>query len=102
MPETNRVVAEIPVGSRPTSVVFAEGSLWVANLDDETVSRIDPNARRVFRSIPTGSTDWSRGRRRSSVAIGERGVVLRLDPAFSEVVGRIPTVKAGTIAGVCA
>ncbi|MBA3428318.1 MAG: winged helix-turn-helix domain-containing protein [Actinobacteria bacterium] len=99
-PETNRVVAEIPVGARPTSVVFAEGSLWVANLDDETVSRIDPKARRVVRNIPTGSAPIGLAGGGEAVwAIGERGVVLRIDPAFNEVVGRIPTVKAGTIAG---
>jgi len=98
-PETNRVVAEIPVGARPASVLFTHGSLWVANLDDDTVMRIDPKARRIVRTIATGTVPsglaggvgavWAIG--------GARGVVLRIDPAFNHVVDRIPTVEVGTL-----
>src|SRR6266511_81754 len=69
-PETNRIVAEIPVGARPASVVFSSGALWVANLDDDNVMRIDPKARRI---------------------------VLRIDPVFNEFGGPIKTVKVGTL-----
>lgn len=37
-----RIAAAIPTGKHPAGVVFAEGSLWVANDVDNTVSRIDP------------------------------------------------------------
>jgi len=98
-PETNRVVAEIPVGARPASVVFANGALWVANLDDNSVSRIDTKTRRVVRTIATGTAPSDLAGAGGAVwAIGgERGVVLRIDPAFNEVVGRIKTVKFGTV-----
>ena len=56
---SNRVTAVVPVGDRPGAVVFGSGSLWVANLDDQTVSRIDPSTLRTVRTIsvdapPTG------------------------------------------------
>ena len=56
---SNRVTAEVPVGDRPGAVVFGSGALWVANLDDRTVSRIDPSTLRTVRTIsvdapPTG------------------------------------------------
>jgi YVTN family beta-propeller protein len=53
-PGANRVVGSIPVGARPDAVVAAAGSLWVANLDDATVSRVDDQAGAVERTIATG------------------------------------------------
>ena len=99
-PKTNRVVATIPVGTRPSSIVAGDGALWVANLDDETVSRVDPVARRVDRHIPTGTAPTGLGFGHDSVwAIGGDGVVLRIDPAFNEVVDRVRTVDIGSVLG---
>ena len=58
-PGSNGVVGAVPVGVRPGAVAFGSGSLWVANLDDQTVSRIDPSTLRTMRTItvtgpPTG------------------------------------------------
>ena len=47
------------VGARPASIAYGSGSLWVANLDDQTVARIDPDSRSVIRSVPTKSTPTS-------------------------------------------
>ena len=46
-------------GARPGAIAFGSGSLWVANLDDQTVSRVDPGTLRTLRTIsvagpPTG------------------------------------------------
>ena len=99
-PETNRVVAEIPVGIRPASVLSAHGSLWVANLDDDTVQRIDPKTKRVVKTIAIGTAPSGLAATRDAVwAIGEDGVILRIDPEFNEVVRRIETVKVGTQLG---
>ena len=48
---SDRVTAAAPVGARPGAVVFGFGSLWVANLDDQDVSRIDPRTLRTVRNI---------------------------------------------------
>jgi peptide/nickel transport system substrate-binding protein len=100
-PETNRVIAAIPVGARPAGVVFFRGQLWVANLDDSTVSRVDPKAGRVVRTIPTGTAPIALAEGHDAVwAIGGDGIVLRIDPVFNRVVARIPTVEAGTLLSV--
>jgi hypothetical protein len=48
------VTAILPVGGRPVAAVAAADSLWVANLDDRTVTRIDLSSRRILQSIPIG------------------------------------------------
>ena len=99
-PKTNDVVAAVPVGIRPASVLFAHGSLWVANLDDNTVLRIDPTTKRFIKTIATGTAPGGLAGTRDAVwAIGADGVVLRIDPEVNEVVKRISTVKVGSLAG---
>lgn len=53
-PETNEVVASIPVGATPGPIAVGEGSVWVANVRERTVSRIDPKTRTVDRTIGLG------------------------------------------------
>ncbi len=38
---TNRIVAEVPVGIRPGPIAIGAGSVWVGNLEDRTMTRID-------------------------------------------------------------
>jgi YVTN family beta-propeller protein len=45
--KTNRLVARIPVGEHPVGIAYRGGDVWVANTNDNTVSRIDPETRRV-------------------------------------------------------
>jgi DNA-binding beta-propeller fold protein YncE len=49
---TSTVVGSGPVGTRPGPVVFGAGSLWVANRDDQTVSRVDPSSLRTLHTFP--------------------------------------------------
>jgi YVTN family beta-propeller protein len=51
---SDRIVGVAPVGARPGAVTFGSGSLWVANLDDQTISRIDPGTLRTLRTIELG------------------------------------------------
>jgi YVTN family beta-propeller protein len=67
-PNTNKVVATVAnVGARPASISYGSGSLWVANLDDNTVARVDPQKRAVIRTIPVAATQ-------TGVAAGPAGV----------------------------
>jgi YVTN family beta-propeller protein len=52
---TDRVAAAVAVGARPAAIAFGSGSLWVANVDDQTASRIDPGTLRTLRTIPVGA-----------------------------------------------
>ena len=52
-PNSNKVVGQVPnVGARPGSISYGSGSLWVANLDDQTIARIDPGTRTIKRTLP--------------------------------------------------
>ena len=76
-PKTNRVVADIGVGQRPTAVAVGEGGVWVLNADDRTVQKIDPASEGVVRTtgVPGASLrrpDRASARRRCSRS--EQGV----------------------------
>ena len=49
---SGRVVAAAPVGVRPGPIAFGSGSLWIADLDDQTISRVDPSSLRTLANIP--------------------------------------------------
>jgi YVTN family beta-propeller protein len=55
-PASNRVVAAVPVGQRPTAIAAGEGAVWVVNDGDHTVSRIDSKSRTVVRTIAIPGT----------------------------------------------
>jgi YVTN family beta-propeller protein len=90
-PHTNSVVDQVPnVGSRPASIAYGSGSLWVANLDDQTIARIDPNTRTVTRVAvqdpPTGLATTSDAVWVVGSNAGRPSVtVRRIDPEFNTV-----------------
>ena len=53
--ESNRLVADVPVGKAPGRIAAGEGAVWVADETDETVSRIDPERGLVVQSTAVGS-----------------------------------------------
>jgi YVTN family beta-propeller protein len=99
-PETSTIVAEVPVGIRPGPIAAGEGSIWVGNLEDRTMTRIDPAERVAAATVslddrtPTGiavglGAVW--------VAHGLRGQLSRVDPQFGRVTQSIDA--AGTAFG---
>jgi YVTN family beta-propeller protein len=91
-PSTRQVLASIPTGNAPSGVATGEGSVWVANSGDGTVSRIDPVANKVTGVIRVG-------KRPVAIAFGEGAIwvanflgnsVSRIDPATNRVVATIP------------
>jgi YVTN family beta-propeller protein len=92
-PARGVVTADVPVGSSPSAVAAGAGSVWVANYDDNTVSRIDP-ATHATQTIPVDSTP-------SGIAVGAGavwvannfgGTVSRIAPAVNRVV---QTIRVG-------
>jgi YVTN family beta-propeller protein len=55
-PHRDRVVATIHVGGRPGPVAYANGTTWVANVRDLTLTRIDARTRRVVGATPLGGS----------------------------------------------
>src|SRR5262245_54040697 len=80
---TSELVAAIPTtGTAPTAVVWADGSLWVANTLTRTVVRIDPETNQVIETVPSGGapTDLAAGEGRVWVLNGLNGTVVAIDP----------------------
>ncbi|MGZ8694087.1 MAG: adenylate/guanylate cyclase domain-containing protein [Gaiellaceae bacterium] len=86
-PQTNTIVAEIPVGLEPGPVAAGAGSgpVWVGNMHDRSLTRIDPATR-----APTGTFSLD-GRTPTGIAVGlgavwvahgPRGAVSLVDPQF--------------------
>jgi len=90
-------VSYIQVGAGPGVLAFGDGSVWVANIDGHSVSRIDPTANRVTASIPlnlepsdlaiTQNAIWVAGRQ---FADRHPARVARLDPTTNRVTEVIP------------
>src|SRR5439155_11022459 len=87
---TNKVIDQVPVGVRPDAIAAGAGSVWVANDEDRTVSRIDPSARSLVRtiSVPQTPTGLAFGGGAVWVAHGRTGSVSRIDPSFATVTTR--------------
>jgi DNA-binding SARP family transcriptional activator/DNA-binding beta-propeller fold protein YncE len=65
-PETNRIVDGVRVGDGPAGVVVVGDAVWVANLLDGTVSRVDPDLGEVSRQGQVGTP--------TAIAAGEGAV----------------------------
>jgi YVTN family beta-propeller protein len=90
--KSNRLVADVSVGLVPADVVAGEGALWVANVSDGTVDRIDPATRTVRQTIPVGSgpSAITAGNGAIWVANSLSGTVSRIDPVTNTVRQTIP------------
>jgi len=83
-PASGRVTTAIRVGRSPLGVAVGEGSVWVANYEDGTVSRIDPETQEVVATIKV-----KRGA--AEVAVGDDVVWVTVrDPAAAAQVGGVP------------
>jgi YVTN family beta-propeller protein len=95
-PASGEVVAAVPVGIRPGPVTVGIGSIWVGNLDDRSLTRIDPLRRAAAatlsldRRTPTGldvgaGSVW--------VAHGRSGELSRVEPRFGEITRVVVTER---------
>lgn len=84
-PTTNETVSEIAVGIRPGPLAADAASVWVGNLRDRTLTRIDARRRMPVGTISLGArtpTGLAVGRDGVWVAHGLRGELSRVDPQF--------------------
>jgi YVTN family beta-propeller protein len=91
-PSGRAIRAMVPLGTSPSALAAGDGSVWAANADAGTVSRIDPRSGTVVDTVPVRSTP-------SGVAVGDGAVwvtdnlsqtVSRVDPAVDRVVQTTP------------
>jgi virginiamycin B lyase len=77
-------------------VVYAFGSIWVADLGRGAVVRIDPNTNRVTKRIKVAKADWITPSPDALWVSSEAGKVIRIDPARAAIVATI-TVGANPL-----
>ncbi len=90
-PRSGKILAETPVGQRPTEIAANDGA-WVANFDSGTLSHIDSGTRKVVSVTNAGGTP-------TGLAVGDGAVwvsngfadrVLRVDGRRGKVTAAIP------------
>jgi YVTN family beta-propeller protein len=91
----------ILVGARPVAISSGAGALWVANLDDQSVTRVDVSSRRVVRHIPIGGAPTALAAMRTAVWVAHgTGDVSKIDPRYDLVTStRPPAASAGFFGG---
>ncbi len=102
-PRTGELLDNIPLGTAPSTVAVGDGDVWVLDADDRTVSRIDPEERRVIRTFSTASTptDVAAGAGAVWIGNGARGFgsfpvsVSRVDAESGVVEETVPLPGTG-------
>ena len=97
-PDTGAILETVHLGTSPSSVAIGEGSVWVIDADDKTISQIDPETREVVRTFSTSSTPTDIAVGAGAVWIGNAGAeggsplpesVSRFDPESSVPIATI-------------
>jgi DNA-binding beta-propeller fold protein YncE len=89
-PQTNRLAGRpVATGASPQSLAVGGGSLWVANHDARTVTRIDQASGRVVADIPVPSEPHRVAYGAGAAWVGNwhDNSVSRIDPRTNRVVG---------------
>jgi YVTN family beta-propeller protein len=77
------IAATVPVGARPVAITSGAGALWVANLDDQSVTRVDGLSQRAVRTIPIGDTPTGIAATETAVWVTDgSGGVSKVDPRY--------------------
>jgi DNA-binding beta-propeller fold protein YncE len=89
-PKANRLVGRpVRTGASPQSLAVGGGSLWVANHDARTVTRIDQRSGKVMADIPVPSEPHRIAHGAGAAWVGNwhDNSVSRIDPTTNRVVG---------------
>ena len=104
-PETNEIVASVPVGVKPGPVAVGAGSIWVGDLGDRTLTRIGVKRRSLAGTISLNGrtpTGLAFGAGAVWVAHGLRGQLSRVDPRSKKVTATIDVADPGSGKGAVA
>ena len=99
-PSTNEVVDAIGVGDSPGPIAAGAGALWVVNLNDRTLTKIDPSAHSAVDSI---AVPVPSGRLTPPLLVAAAGedvwiwachqTLFRVDPASIQVVQQLELLR---------
>jgi YVTN family beta-propeller protein len=92
-PQTNRVTGRrVALGRSPGALAVGAGSLWAADELDGTLSRIDPQHRRVMVRIKVGRMPTAVAADSYAIWVANTGdgTVSRVDPATNRVTETVP------------
>jgi YVTN family beta-propeller protein len=87
-PKTNEIVDEIQVGLRPGPVAVGGGAVWIGNLDERTLTKIDAKRRTIGGTYALDNrtpTGIAVGAGSVWVAHGALGKLAAVDPEFGQV-----------------
>lgn len=95
-PTGGSLVFTTQVGSGPTSVVSAFGSVWVANHLDGTVTRLEPSTGRVEATIPVGQGPNALAAASGALWVGNEleDTIVGIDPTTNDVRQTVPVGAA--------
>jgi class 3 adenylate cyclase len=99
-PRTNEIVSQVSVGIAPGPVAVGAAAVWVGNIEDRTLTKVDPVERAAVRTISLDNrtpTGIAVGLNAVWVAHGLLGEVSRIDPQFGTLTGS--TSVGGTAFG---
>jgi YVTN family beta-propeller protein len=87
-PKTNEIIDEVQVGLRPGPLAVARGAVWLGNLDERTLTKIDAKRRASAGTFPLDNrtpTGIDVGAGSVWVAHGALGKLSAVDPEFGQV-----------------
>ena len=93
-PDSNRLVADIPLGASPSALASRAGAVWVTDTADDAVDRLDPGTHTIRQTVPVGSGPGGIAFGDGSIWVtnGLSATVSRIDPVVNRVVD---TVRVG-------
>jgi hypothetical protein len=87
----------ISVGARPVAITSGAGALWVANLDDQGVTRVDVSSREAVRNIPIGGAPTALAATRTAVWVTDgTGDVSMIDPRYDRLTSTRALAASGS------
>jgi ABC-type transport system substrate-binding protein/DNA-binding SARP family transcriptional activator len=92
------IAATVAVGALPVALTSGAGSLWVANLVDRSVTRVDPSTHRAVRTISIDGAPTGLAGTKGAIWIADgTGNVSDLDPAWNRIrtAGRFAAAGSG-------